>query len=188
MSDSSELPQAPVSRDLADAKRLSRPHGRRAFLLGAAVPVVTLASRPALGTTFATVCTRSGMMSGNLSKPSTANCSGLTPGYWKNHPNSWAINKNAKFKDIFGIAPIQTPNATLFQCVDLQAGTESTKTTYAHTVAALLNSYRFGEQYYGYSPATVISISQAMLSQGQYEQLKDLWEEMNERGDRRWMS
>ena len=47
--------------------------------------MMTLASRPAL----ANHCSVSGHMSGNLSRPHAAVCYGLTPGYWKTHPEDW---------------------------------------------------------------------------------------------------
>jgi hypothetical protein len=49
--------------------------------------ILLLSSRPALATSSR--CTISGMHSGNLSKPSTVTCRGLTPGYWKNHTSLW---------------------------------------------------------------------------------------------------
>ena len=61
---------------------------RRRFVLGGAASapvIVTLASRPAL----ANVCTVSGTLSGNMSRPDAADCRGLTPGYWKTHPGAW---------------------------------------------------------------------------------------------------
>ncbi len=61
---------------------------RRRFLKGslASAPIIlTLASRPAL----ANHCSISGMMSGNLSKPHEVECQGLSPGYWKTHPEDW---------------------------------------------------------------------------------------------------
>ncbi len=62
--------------------------GRRRLLkgaLGTAPLVLSLKARPALG---AAQCTISGLLSGNLSGPQ-ATCEGCTPGYWKNHPDSW---------------------------------------------------------------------------------------------------
>ena len=76
--------QAAVGAAPKDAPGASR---RRVILGGAAVApvIVTLASRPAL----ANVCTVSGTLSGNMSRPDAADCRGLTPGYWKTHPNQW---------------------------------------------------------------------------------------------------
>ena len=61
---------------------------RRRFVLGggAMAPViVTLASRPAL----ANVCTVSGTLSGNMSRPDAADCRGLTPAFWQSNPGQW---------------------------------------------------------------------------------------------------
>ncbi len=61
---------------------------RRRFVLGggAMAPViVTLASRPAL----ANVCSVSGTLSGNMSRPDAVDCRGLTPSYWQTHPGQW---------------------------------------------------------------------------------------------------
>lgn len=48
--------------------------------------IMTLASRPAL----ATHCSVSGGMSGNASMPHQSACHGLTPGFWKTHPEEWS--------------------------------------------------------------------------------------------------
>jgi hypothetical protein len=61
---------------------------RRRFVLGggAMAPVmVTLAGRPAL----ANVCTVSGTLSGNLSRPDAVDCRGLSPEFWRTHPGQW---------------------------------------------------------------------------------------------------
>lgn len=62
----------------------------RRKLTGAALgasAIITLASRPVL----AGVCqSPSAAVSGNLSQHGTpTTCSGLSPGYWKEHPNQW---------------------------------------------------------------------------------------------------
>lgn len=70
--------------------------------------VMTLASRPAA----ASFCSHSGSMSGNLSRPGGGTCYGLTPGYWKTHPESWSCGyepglcnpityKNGECKDYY---------------------------------------------------------------------------------------
>jgi len=48
--------------------------------------VMTLASRTAL----ANHCSVSAGMSGNLSRPHQGDCYGLTPGFWKTHPEEWS--------------------------------------------------------------------------------------------------
>jgi hypothetical protein len=63
----------------------SRRRFTRAGLSGSVL--MTLASRPAL----ASHCSVSGIQSGNLSRPQGGVvCAGLSPGYWKTHPEEWA--------------------------------------------------------------------------------------------------
>ena len=63
----------------------SRRRFTRAGLSGSVV--MTLASRPA----FATYCSHSGSMSGNLSRPNAPTCSGLMPTYWMHNKPSWTV-------------------------------------------------------------------------------------------------
>jgi len=73
--------EAPAGR--SDGVSASRRRFTRAGL--SASVMMTLASRPAL----ANHCSVSAGMSGNLSRPHAAPCYGLTPGYWKTHPEDW---------------------------------------------------------------------------------------------------
>ncbi len=79
----------------------------RRRLTGAALgvsAVFTLASRPV----WASQCSISGMVSGNLSAPKGAACAGCTPGYWSKcqHLDSWAAtgySPNDSFNTVFGV-------------------------------------------------------------------------------------
>jgi hypothetical protein len=89
----SQEPKQTVTRDAAPRIAEAPPPtpvntSRRRFTqVGLSTSVVmTLASRPAA----ASFCSHSGSMSGNLSRPGGGTCYGLTPGYWKNHPESWS--------------------------------------------------------------------------------------------------
>lgn len=72
-----------VAREAPDEMQLRREARRRVLAGGlASAPfLLTLSSRPA----FASHCSPSGMMSGNLSRHHDVECLGLTPGYWKTH-------------------------------------------------------------------------------------------------------
>lgn len=79
---------APGTEGGDSAEALARRDARRRILAGglAGAPLIlTLSSRSA----FASHCSVSGMMSGNLSSPTDIVCTGRTPGYWKAHAAQW---------------------------------------------------------------------------------------------------
>ncbi len=126
---------------------------------GVAAPVImTLASKSALGA-GPTRCSVSGMMSGNASHPDEGVCEGCTPGYWKNHPESWPGNPTAgtcsEFSGKSGRCKGDYTGGTVFSnwfitatrsdsdsepMIDLLMKPQTYWTLHAHAVAALLNS------------------------------------------------
>ncbi len=171
-----EIDQTAVTKPADQAEQVSaRREARRRFLLGGAAtaPVIlTLTSRPA----FASQCSVSGRQSGNLSKPADHQCVGLTPGYWKTHPDQWngsgydpgkctetkhGMTKNGtcttysggtRCADIFSIL-VDPPDLTLMQALWLDAQ-GNPPTLLAHMVAGLLNAWRYGvgeSSYPGYA-------------------------------------
>lgn len=87
----SEMKKTQFDHDLADQVKSSVDESRRGFTksgLALSGVLLTLASRPILGDV---VCkSPSGFLSGNVSASGTVLlCSGLSPGYWGEHPESW---------------------------------------------------------------------------------------------------
>ena len=77
---------------------------RRRFTaaLGGGAIILTLAGKPV----WASQCTVSGMMSGNLSAPMGKPCQGCTPGYWGacQHLDSWVgFKPTDTFNSVFGV-------------------------------------------------------------------------------------
>lgn len=172
----------------------------RRKLTGAALgagAVFTLSSRPV----WASRCTISGMMSGNLSKPMET-CHGCTPGYWKvdQHLDSWAatgftpldvkdhmgniIKKADTFNKVFGVTQYVKSNGaeyTLLEVMrDLNGGGDPISTNLGfHAVAALLNAAHPSVNY-GYTAGEIIDLFKAnYLSNG--AALKDSFAMLNER-------
>ena len=90
----------------------------------AAPIILTVSSRPV----WARNCTLSGQLSGNLSDQS-GECAGegCTPGYWKNHPQSWhpEIPESLIFDTVFGTNVF--PGLTLGQVIGLCGSTKISK-------------------------------------------------------------
>ena len=103
----------------------SAPDPARRKLAGAALgagAVFTLSSRPV----WASRCTISGMMSGNLSKPQEK-CDGCTPGYWKQcqHLDSWVatgFKPQDKFNTVFGVTHYKDAKGRPYTLLDVMAG------------------------------------------------------------------
>lgn len=93
-----ELSDANVTTD--SDQQLSRRRLLKTAVKAAPV-ILTVASRPV----WARNCTLSGQLSGNLSDQG-GDCAGegCTPGYWKNHPQSWHkdIGEHLMFDNVFG--------------------------------------------------------------------------------------
>jgi hypothetical protein len=107
--------------------------------LAASGVLITLASRPVLGTE---VCkSPSGFLSGNLSTHGPAPiCQGRSPGYWKNH-TKWPISNRTtcKFSSVF-TCPRGSPYAkvTMFELLSHQ--TFDSHNLGMHLVASYLNA------------------------------------------------
>ncbi|MGZ3252919.1 MAG: hypothetical protein ACXU7D_01265 [Burkholderiaceae bacterium] len=145
----------------ADPSIDKRGESRRRFTksgLAVSGVLVTLASRPVLGST---VCkSPSGFLSGNLSTHGAAPvCSGCSPGYWKNH-SSWPINKNTKFSNVFGCS-LQSPYATITMLDLLTPQAFDTNKLGMHLVAAYLNAVS------GWTPFLNVETIKAMFTQWQ---------------------
>ena len=115
--DTPETPAASGSQPPADPTRRK--------LAGAALgagAVFTLSSRPV----WASRCTISGMMSGNLSKP-RERCDGCTPGYWKQcqHLDSWlatGFKPEDLFNTVFGSTQYKDSKGKAYTLLDVMAG------------------------------------------------------------------
>lgn len=117
------------------------PSSRRQFAktsLGLSGVVLSLASRPVLGDV---VCkSPSGFLSGNASThgPQPV-CQGRSPGYWKNHADSWPIATDTQFSSVFPA----TPSSVYVKYTFLQLLTpqqDDAQNLGMHLVAAYLNA------------------------------------------------
>ena len=102
---------------------------------------------------------------------------GLTPGYWKNHPESWpptGYNTGQTFSAVFGVGP---SNKTLLQVLNTGGGGK--KALGRHAVAALLNATHPNIDYF-FSEAEVIQMVQDAYASSDYEGAKDILEVFNE--------
>lgn len=101
------------------------PDPARRRLTGAALgagAVFTLSSQPV----WASRCTISGMMSGNLSKPKEK-CDGCTPGYWKQcqHLDSWiptGFKPWDAFNTVFGVSQYVDATGKPYTLLDVMGG------------------------------------------------------------------
>jgi hypothetical protein len=85
---------------------------------------------------------------------------GCTPGYWKNHLDSWVgVSPNDKFKDVFGCGG----NVKLINALNEGGGMEDALKR--HAVAALLNALNPGVDY-PFSAADIIAATCAALASG----------------------
>lgn len=139
---------------------------RRKFLKQAtiAAPVLmTIANKPVLGMT----CTISGFVSGNLSRPSQDFCDGLSPGYWKTHPEQYT---DESFGTVFGgywkgsKLPTWPVNILLSEVLQFK-GHEDTYEFGSHAVAAYLNSIH---RQYSHTPQEIINIVHEVIVTGEY--------------------
>jgi hypothetical protein len=105
---------------------------------------------------------------------------GCTPGYWKqpHHFDSWPApyTPNTLFSDVFENA---FPGKTLVQVAAQGGG--GLKALGRHTVAALLNAASAGVDY-DLTAQEVIDAFNNVFPGGDYEALKDVFEDFNEQG------
>lgn len=166
-----ETPDTPPEASQGDSVDQSR---RR--LTGAALgvsAVFTLASRPV----WASQCSISGMISGNLSAPSGAACTGCSPGYWKqkHHLASWGPtgftpiskpgNPAETFNEVFGVTQYVKRNGapyTLLEVLQKLNGNGDPISTNLgfHAVSALLNAAHPAVNF-GYTSGELITLFQS---------------------------
>jgi hypothetical protein len=106
-------------------------------------------------------------------------CEGCTPGYWKNHPESWAVTGfdfGQDFDTVFG-TDFFDPDQTLL--VSLGDGGGDVDALGRHAVAGLLSAASPGVDY-PLSPDDVIGLVQCAFIDGNVEEIKDKLEEINE--------
>jgi hypothetical protein len=116
-------------------------NSRRQFAkssLGISGVILSLASRPVLGDV---ICkSPSGFMSGNASThgPQPV-CQGRSPGYWKNHADSWPISTDTQFTSVFPASPTSVyAQYTFLQLLDPRQ--DDAQKLGMHLVAAYLNA------------------------------------------------
>ena len=105
---------------------------------------------------------------------------GCTPGYWKqqHHFDSWVgYSPSDDFETVFGVDA--SFSATLGAALRQGGGGELALGR--HAVAALLNASN-PEVDYAYTTAQVIALVQEAYATGDFEGVKDLFEEANEEG------
>lgn len=151
----------------------------------AAPVIMSLASKPVLGNQ----CSLSGMLSTTFSGPDESErCGGLTPGFWKTHPDYWpqyskypgkitcvTIGGNNKpnvtwdrslattmFTSVFGLTSSPYNEMTLMN-VAWAGGDVDQYELGAHAIAAWFNSQR-SEFVYGMTPDEVVTKFQAAMA------------------------
>lgn len=133
--------------------------------------ILSISSRSALGGWGS--CTRSEMISGNLSRPGSTNPCGCSPGYVRNHESEWRLlildglinsgySPDASFDSVFmltginGMKGMFDPDATLLQVagkeknpIDCDATNfkGTAQNAAFHAVAALFNAAVYGTRY-----------------------------------------
>ena len=100
---------------------------------------------------------------------------GCTPGYWKNHTDSWVgFLPGYYFGDVFGVGP--DPDITLLDALKAKGGGENAMIR--HAVAALLNATH--PDVYSWGVSALITFVQEAYSDGNFEVRKNYLEKYNE--------
>lgn len=127
--------------------------------LGISGVILSLASRPVLGNV---VCkSPSGFLSGNASThgPQPV-CQGRSPGYWKNHVDSWPISTDTQFSSVFPTSPSSVyAQYTFLQLLDPKP--DDFQKLGMHLVAAYLNAIS------GWTPFLTVETILAMFAEWQ---------------------
>lgn len=127
--------------------------------LGISGVILSLASRPVLGDV---VCkSPSGFLSGNASThgPQPV-CQGRSPGYWKNHVDSWPISTDTQFNSVFPTSPSSVyAQYTFLQLLDPKS--DDFQKLGMHLVAAYLNAIS------GWTPFLTVETILAMFAEWQ---------------------
>ena len=137
-------------------------------------------------------CTRSGIISGNISKVHGDPCGGCTPGYWKNHPNQWpdGYDESSTWDDTFCPNEDYFPHDyTLVEVLDnvLKFPASPVEQFAFHSVAALFNRLAdvqgLKDITFGYTETQIRNMVCNAYGTGNealMEQYKDLFEFANE--------
>ena len=118
----------------------------------------------------------------NFIAPPAPGDEGCTPGYWKNHLDSWAgYSANASFNTTFGIGTNWFPNSlTLLQAAEQGGGGEIALAR--HAVAALLNAFSTGVDYPLTTAQVIQLVKDAYNGTKRVETVKNQLETNNELG------
>jgi hypothetical protein len=174
-----ELEKAQIAQDINEPSQFSGLSRRRFAQSGLAISgvLMTLATKPVLGQSL--VCrSPSGWLSGNASSHGTPPvCEGRSPGYWKNHTDSWPalVGTDTKFGEVFS-CNLNSPyvTVTLLELLDDNQGKDQGKgkdqgthlhfdkdNLGMHLVAAYLNAVQ------GWTPFLKIETIKAMFTEWQ---------------------
>ena len=108
-----------------------------------------------------------------------AGTEGCTPGYWRqpHHYDSWVFyTPYDSYRDVFGVGP----DIPLGEAIQAKGGGENA--LLRHSTAALLNAISTLD--FGYSVANVINLTKLAFDTGDYEPIKDDFDERNNLGCR----
>jgi hypothetical protein len=132
-------------------------------------------------------CTRSGLISGNLSQVSDPRpCGGCTPGYWKNHLGNWpnSYDENSTWEEaMFCLNENYFPaNTTLVEVLDnvFKFPASIVEQFAFHSVAALFNRLAADQGlkyiYFGYTVTDIRNMVCSAYSAGDEEAMKQVLE------------
>ncbi|MEO1767722.1 hypothetical protein [Thiobacter aerophilum] len=167
--------------------------------------ILTLVSHPVLGHSGGNQCTRSAILSGNLSNQQGDTQCGCSPGYWGQHPEIWGkltddlYLPSMVFNTVFG-RNVFNNNATLGEVAqqshnldlvsipntcNMQGYYAKVRNASFHAVAALLNAATFAWRYLPLydTPQKVINAYQAAFDAATrdcgaaLDQLKSEWDQ-----------
>ncbi len=103
---------------------------------------------------------------------------GCTPGYWRqaHHYDSWVgLSPDDSFADVFGVGP----EMSLGQAVRARGG--GANALIRHAVAALLNA-NSPDVEYDLASSDIIDLVQSAFASGEFEDIKDLFDDLNNQG------
>ena len=164
--DNKAAPPPPLGERGAARRRLARAG------IGAAGILYTLESRAALSPMMCK--SPSGALSGGLSSnygPAPV-CAGLSPGYWKNHPN-WPVPRDTMFAAVFG--GVGSPASCTLEAQN--------KSYQCSTMLNLLSDQTFDRYNLGmHCVATYLNILSGRISFLSVETLANMWLEVQTKG------
>jgi len=122
----------------------------------------------------------------------TIACEGLTPGYWKNHPDDWySLDPDQTIGSVFIGLPSSVPSsiteATLMEALSFKGGNGfegAVRILLRSAVAALLNHYHPDIEYEIGAGLIITRVNNAISSGERFRilSLKDQFDEWNNRG------